>query len=122
MPEVELARGDVLWVDLVGAVGHEKQGFRPCVVIQNNGGNTVSPLTIVAPITDADQNKGYAMKVFVSAAELGTDDAKDSVNELGHIRSIDRDHRIDQGWGIWCHLSDEVMANVDRALHTSLAI
>ena len=72
MPEVALVRGDVVFVDLTGAVGTEKQGRRPCVVIQNDGGNRVSPLTIVAPLTDsAHQGRRYPQQVLVDATELG---------------------------------------------------
>jgi mRNA interferase MazF len=52
MLDLKITRGDVVYVDLSGSVGHEKQGERPCLVIQNDKGNRHSPLTIVAPITD----------------------------------------------------------------------
>ena len=122
VPQIHLVRGDVVWVDLRGAVGHEKQQARPCLVIQNDIGNTVSPLTIIMPITDAAQYKGFPMQVLLSAADLQVADAKDSVIEGGHIRSIDRDERIDATRGVWCHLSDEVMHKVDDALRASLSL
>ena len=91
METVRLRRGDVVYVDLRGAVGGEKQGSRPCVVVQNDGGNRRSPLTIVAPITDAvGQSKLYPQQVFVHASDLGPG-AKDSIIEGGHLRSIDQD-------------------------------
>jgi mRNA interferase MazF len=121
MSMLEIVRGDVVYVDLSGADGHEKQGVRPCVVVQNNGGNRVSPLTIVAPITDERQYKRYPMQVPVSAADLG-EGGKASVIECGHLRTIDRDARIDEGRGVWCRLSDDVMARIDEALRVSLAI
>jgi len=121
VPRVPLARGDVVYVDLSGAIGHEKQGRRPCVVVQNDGGNRVSPLTIIAPLTDVDQYKGYPMQVVVAAADLGPG-GKDSVVEGGHLRSIDRDSRIGEDVGVWCHLSDEIMDRVDEALRTSLGL
>src|SRR5690606_37782667 len=71
VPAVPLRRGDVVYVDLKGAIGVEKQKTRPCVVVQNDGGNRASPMTIVAPITDEDQFKGYAQQVLVEAHELG---------------------------------------------------
>ncbi|MBM4415212.1 MAG: type II toxin-antitoxin system PemK/MazF family toxin [Chloroflexi bacterium] len=122
MPQLPLQRGDVVYVDLGGAVGTEKQNRRPCVVVQNDDANRASPLTIVVPITDADkQFKGYPQQVFVPASELGVG-AKNSVIEGGHLRAIDREAHIDASVGVWWHLSDEPIARVDAALRASLAL
>lgn len=123
MPQIEIARGDVVQVDLSGAIGGEKQndrlsGLRPCVVVQNNGGNRGSPLTIVAPLTDDAQYKGYPQQVKVTAAELGPW-GKDSIIECGHLRSIDRDRRIKQNLG---PVAEGVMDRVDAALKSSLGL
>ncbi len=121
MPRLELVRGDVVFVDLAGALGAEKQGVRPCVVVQNNGGNRASPLTIVAPITDARQAKGYPQQVSLAASDLGLG-GKDSVVECGHLRAIDRDSRIADESRVWCQLSDDLMKRVDAAIRASLAL
>ena len=110
-----------MYVDLDGAIGVEKQKTRPCLVVQNDGGNRASPMTIVAPITDEDQYKGYAQQVIVEAIELGPN-GKRSVIECGHLRTIDRDRRIDQTKGVVAHLTDVTMASVDTALRASLAL
>ena len=60
MPKIPIARGDIVYLDFQGAVGGEKQNdvtvrSRPCVIVQNDGGNGRSPLTIVAPLTDEAQ-------------------------------------------------------------------
>lgn len=92
-PTVNVKRGDIVLVDLSGASGGEKmndakiQG-RPCVVIQSDKGNAVSPLTIVAPITGMEQYKSLPIQVPVTAAELGAG-GSDSIVECGHVRSID---------------------------------
>jgi len=126
MTRVPVTRGDVVWVSLVGAVGAEKKGHgqdqeRPCVVVQNDGGNSGSPLTIVAPITDGSAYKGYSMQVQVAAGELGPG-GKDSVVECGHLRSIDQDFRVDPGRGVTAHLSAATMTRIDRALRASLSL
>lgn len=41
---------DVYYVKLTGK-GSEQTGSRPCVIIQNNIGNSFAPTTIVVPIT-----------------------------------------------------------------------
>jgi len=124
MPKIQIARGDVVLVDLAEAIGVEKKndeasGLRPCVVVQNDGGNRASPLTIVAPLTGADQYKGYAQQVVVTAAELGAGSTKDSVIECGHLRAIDRDRRIHQHLG---KVDFAVLPRIDAALKSSLGL
>ncbi len=121
VPEVPICRGDVVYVNLEGAIGVEKQKTRPCVVVQNDVGNKVSPMTIVAPITDEDQFKGYPVQVIVEATELGPH-GKRSVIECGHLRTIDRDRRIDRTRGVTARLSAATMEKVDNALRSSLAL
>jgi mRNA interferase MazF len=120
---LDISRGDVVFVDLRGAEGSEKQGRRPCVVVQNDGGNRGgSPLTIVAPLTDSEhQGKRYKQQVFVAANQLG-EGGKDSLIECGHLREVDRVARIDETRGVWCRLTDEVMIQVDEALRVSLSL
>ncbi len=119
---LEIVRGDVVYVDLCGAVGNEKQERRPCLVVQNDGGNRGSPLTIIAPLTDGEhRGKRYRQQVFVPADALG-EGAKGSIIECGHLRGIDQEVRIDEGSGVWCHLNDDVMAQVDEALRASLSL
>lgn len=123
--KIAIARGDIVYVDLSGATGGEKKndaavGARPCVVVQNDGGNKGSPLTIVAPLTDAAQYKGYPQQVQVSAAEVKVigPTAKDSIVECGHLRSIDRT-RISKNCGA---IDAAVMPAIDAALKSSLGL
>ena len=122
MVAIPIQRGDIVLVDLQGALGGEKKNdgainARPCIVVQNDMGNKVSPLTIVAPLTDVKQFKGFPVQVQVSAAELGAQ--KDSVVECGHLRTIDRDQRIQKHLGT---LAPAAMARVDVALKASLGL
>src|SRR4051794_32951476 len=102
MALLAIRRGDVVRVDLRGAEGVEKQKVRPCVVVQNDVGNAVSPMTIVAPLTDTAQFKNLPVQLLVRAEKFGTAGAspdfglqsKDGVVECGHLRAIDRDHRV----------------------------
>ena len=123
MPKISVARGDIVLVDLQGSIGGEKKndrksGARPCVVVQNDGGNRGSPLTIVAPLTDKNQYKGYDQQVKATAAELGLN-GKDSVIECGHLRSIDRDQRIKKHLG---KVDPAVLPRIDAALKSSLGL
>lgn len=53
---MKLQRGDIYIVELNGE-GSEQRGSRPCLIIQNDMGNTYSNTTIILPITS--QNKRY---------------------------------------------------------------
>ncbi len=118
MANLEIKRGDVVWVDLRGAEGAEKMGERPCIVVQNDGGNRGSPLTIVVPLTDAAAFKGYPQQVQIAREHLGPM-GKDSVAECGHIRSIDRDARISR---VISQLPTVMMQQIDGALKASLGL
>ncbi len=122
--KIPLRRGDIVDVNLAGALGGEKQndatsGGRPCVVVQNQTGNDHSPLTIIAPLTDTAQFKHLPVQVLVTAAELGFKGSKDSVVECGHVRTIDRDTRIRSHLG---SIQPEALARIDAALRVSLGL
>jgi len=78
-------------------------------------------MTIVVPITDEDQYKGYPQQVAVEAAYFGPG-GKRSVVECGHLRTIDRALRIDATRGVIARLSTATMSKVDQALRSSLAL
>lgn len=46
-----IRRGDIVLVDLEPVKGSEQGKKRPCLVIQNDLGNSLSPTTIIAPLT-----------------------------------------------------------------------
>lgn len=48
---MDIRFGDIVQVDLGETVGSIQGGKRPCVVVQNDIGNRVSPTTIVIPLT-----------------------------------------------------------------------
>ncbi len=121
--EIRLRRGDIVLVDLAGAEGAEIQndvrlGARPCVVIQNDQGNAASPLTIVAPLTDAAAFKHLPVQVPVSATELGVG-GKDSVVDCGQIRAIDRRVHVRKHLGT---LDKAALTRVDGGIKNSLAV
>lgn len=118
---VVVRRGDVVWVDLAGAQGTEKQKKRPCVVVQNDAGNARSPLTVVVPLTDVKAYREYPMQVFIPAEQLG-EGLKDSIVDCGHIRSIDKARRIDARRGVVAKLPAETMQKIDAALRATLGL
>lgn len=115
--KIGIVRGDVIRVNLDPAIGSEPNKHRPCVVIQNDIGNKYSPITIVAPATDADKvTKPYPVDVPVPRGEGGLQ--KDSVIQCNLIRAIDERRIID----VMGKLKATTMARVDEALKISLAL
>ncbi len=46
-----IRKGDIYVVNLESKYDHVQNGVRPCIVVQNNVGNTFSPNIIVVPLT-----------------------------------------------------------------------
>lgn len=111
------SRETVLEINLDPVIGHETGKRRPCVVVQNDIGNTYSPVTIVAAITGAENiPKLYPVNVRVSQGEGGL--SKDSVVLCNQIKTVD-ERRFGRTYG---KLSDATMRKVDQALRVSLAL
>jgi mRNA interferase MazF len=108
-------RGDIWLVNFDPALGSEIRKTRPALVIQNDTGNAVSPLTIVAAITSTIK-KPYPFQVALSAGNGGLQ--VDSVVTLNQIRTVDR-QRLVTRLGT---LSHRTMQLVDRAIAVSLGI
>lgn len=111
----EIKRGEICWVDWSPGRGSEQSGLRPALVIQNDVGNKVSPTTIVAAITTALE-KPYPFLVRITASESGL--PRDSMINLAAILTIDQT-RLRQKCS---DLSQTKMAEVDKAIKTSLAL
>ena len=113
----DIRRGTVVEVKLDPAVGAEASKKRPCVVIQNDMGNRMSPLTIVAAIVGAEHLPAVTpVDVFVPQGEGGL--VKESVVKCNHLRSID-ELRIGRAFG---RLRPATMRRVDAALRVSLGL
>lgn len=114
---VEIKRGEVYWVDWNPGRGSEQVGQRPAVIIQNDVGNRVSRVTIIAACSTAPVEKPFPFIVKVTAAESGFSD-RDFHVHLGQIMTIDKSRLRDK----YGELDDIIMAKVDDALKISLAL
>jgi mRNA interferase MazF len=108
-------RGEVWLVSFDPTFGAEIQKTRPALIIQNDIGNRVSPITIVAAITSTIK-RAYPFQVHLPAGEAGLD--VDSVVTLNHIRSIDRQRLIHRMGKV----SEKTMKAVDQAILVSLGV
>lgn len=113
-----LLRGDVYAVNLDPTVGAEIKKRRPAVIIQNNKGNTFSPVTIVAPISSVREvTKPLPIMVFLKKGEGGL--REESYVDCGQIRTVDKRARLINRWG---SLSPTRMEEVDEAIKISLGL
>ncbi len=111
-----VTRGDIYYADLRPVVGSEQGGVRPVLIIQNEAGNRYSSTVICAAITSR-QNKAK-IPTHVELAANRCSISKDSIVLLEQVRTIDKKRLREKV----CHLDDEIMGNVNRALRVSLAI
>lgn len=111
-----ITRGDIYYADLRPVVGSEQGGVRPVLIIQNEAGNRHSSTVICAAITSR-QNK-TKIPTHVELAANRCDIAKDSVILLEQVRTIDKQRLREKV----CHLDEDIMGNVNRALRISLSL
>ncbi|MDE7430678.1 MAG: type II toxin-antitoxin system PemK/MazF family toxin [Lachnospiraceae bacterium] len=109
-------RGDIFYADLRPVIGSEQGGIRPVLIIQNDMGNRHSPTIICAAIT-SKMNKAK-LPTHVELDSSRYDMVKDSVILLEQLRTIDKKRLKDKV----CHLDDEILAKVDKALLVSLEL
>ena len=109
-------RGDVYYADLRPVVGSEQGGVRPVLIIQNDMGNRYSPTVICAAITS--QLHKAKLPTHVELDSRYCDIAKDSVILLEQVRTIDKQRLKEKV----CHLDNEILKKVDRALSISLEL
>lgn len=113
---MNIRRGDIFFADLRPVVGSEQGGIRPVLVIQNDMGNRHSPTVICAAIT-SKMNKAK-LPTHVALEVKKYDIIKDSVILLEQIRTIDKSRLREKV----CHLDDEILSRIDKALCVSLAL
>lgn len=120
-PRLAVSRGDIVWVDFGPATGSTKAGRHPALVVQNDVGNRVSPITIVVPLTDERQFKNLPVQVLLNESETGLGN-KPSCVECGHVMAIDRERSIDRGLGVVGQVAAGSMERVNAALRISLGL
>ena len=111
-----IRRGDIYYADLRPVVGSEQGGVRPVLIIQNDVGNKHSPTVICAAIT-SKMNKAK-LPTHVELNTRRCDMVKDSVILLEQLRTIDKPRLRER----ICHIDDELLERVNRALMVSLEL
>ena len=111
-----IKRGDIYYADLRPVVGSEQGGVRPVLVIQNEAGNRHSSTVIVAAITSKMTKAKLPTHIQLDARRCEI--VKDSIILLEQIRTIDKQRLREKV----CHLEDDIMEQVNRALMISLEL
>ena len=111
-----IRRGDIYYADLRPVVGSEQGGVRPVLIIQKDIGNKHSPTVICAAIT-SKMNKAK-LPTHVELNTKRCDMIRDSVILLEQLRTIDKQRLKER----ICHIDDELLKDVDRALMISLEL
>lgn len=86
------------------------------LIIQNDIGNKHSPTVICAAITSKMNKAKLPTHIEIDASNY--DIVRDSVILLEQLRTIDKQRLKDKV----CHLDQDILAQVDRALQISLEL
>jgi mRNA interferase MazF len=102
-------RGEIWWVNLDPTVGNETAKKRPCLILQNDVGNSRSDTTMIAPLLKG--SKKYPFVVNVEATlENGLDENRGI--HLEQMRVVDN-RRIDCKLGT---LEDKYWSEIEKAV------
>ena len=89
---MDVKRGDIWLVNLDPTIGNEIKKSRPAVIIQNDLGNKLSPIILIAPLTSQHLERVNPIEVLVLCAQSGL--AKDSKALLNQIRAVDKQRLV----------------------------
>ena len=113
---MQIRRGDIYYADLSPVTGSEQGGVRPVLIIQNNIGNRHRPTVICAAITSKMNKAKLPTHIEISAGRYQI--VKNSVVLLEQIRTIDKQRLREYV----CHVDQELMKKVEKALKISLEL
>lgn len=108
----EIKYGDIILLDLSGAMHSEQGGVRPALVIQNDKGNLYSPTILICPITS--KNKKY----LPTHMEIRPEDSglkETSIALFEQVRVADK-QRVIKKVG---HIKENLIKQVNRCLTIS---
>ena len=108
------SRGVILEVNLDPSIGSEHMKTRPCLVVQSDLLNKYSRVTVIAPITGAENIKPGPTYIPIPKGEGGL--PKDSLVVCHHLRTVD-ESRLGKVYG---RVKPETMRRVAAALNIVL--
>jgi mRNA interferase MazF len=102
-------RGEIWWVNLDPTVGNETAKKRPCLILQNDVGNSRSETTMIAPLLKGSKNYPFVVNVEATL-ENGLDENRGI--RLEQMRVVDS-KRIDNKLGL---LEDSYWEEIQQAV------
>jgi len=109
-------RGEIYLAGFDPVIGSEIAKPRPALIIQNDIGNRVSPITIVAALSSQVRQPLYPIEVLIRAPEGGL--TVDSTVRLNQLRTMDKSRLIKR----LGRVTAATMAAVDTAIKISLGL
>lgn len=116
---LNVKRGEIYFVDFGDGHGSEIAKVRPCVVVQNNIGNTYAPTTIVLPISHRRKNINQPSQVVLEKKMFNGKGKVDGVIMGEQVRTINKT-RIKSYTGE--NLLPDAMKQVDNAIKVALGL
>lgn len=116
MPNKDIKRGEIYYVDFSDTEKFAKKGNRPVVILQNDTGNKFSPSTIFATCTTKKPDKSYPFMVFIPKNICGL--KEDTYVDLGSILTMDKEYLLDKVG----ELTVSIMGEIETALRISLGL
>ncbi len=106
---INIQRGQVYEVNLNNTSLHVQSGRRPCLVIQNNLGNTFSPTLIIVPLTTKLKKTNMPVHVITAKNQMALCECILTISKeqiISYIKTLD----------------EKTMELIDRALSISLEL
>ncbi len=105
-------RGDLVWITLNPASGHEQAGRRPALVLSPHSYNRKTGLCVICPATR--QRKGYAFEVVTVGP-----DGQETVLLADHLRNVDwKARRAEMMYRVGQDVIDAVIARIEALIVT----
>jgi mRNA interferase MazF len=106
-----VAVGDIHWIELPKADGHEQGGRRPAVLLQDDVCAGTLPVVFAAPLTTSLATRRFPGAVLVPAT-AGNGLSQDSVCLVFQLRAVDRRRLRDRIGAV----EDVILADLFAAL------
>jgi mRNA interferase MazF len=105
--------GDIYWVQLPAANGHEQRGRRPAVILQDEQYAGGLPVMLVVPLTTARVAMRFAGTTLIQpTAENGLQQA--SVALVFQLRAIDRRRVQERVGSVSAEVLHEIFVELDK--------
>lgn len=121
MQELDIKRGDILWIDLIGQAGTSLQsGRRPCVCVSTDKANGTSPVINILPGTSRMNKADFPVHMTVHPGEIEGYLGKDTIFLAEQIATVPKKNIVMKAG----HIPEDSRAikEIDRILRRQLSL